>query len=412
MKFSKLSQLFLVSSIGLLVATLLTACQLVTIDYVFVASSAGSGTSGDGQIDIYAVDSQSGALRTGASAVSSGGVNPVSMAVTADYANLYVVNQSDNTLVHFAIGANGALTSKDTVTTSNTPVAVAVNTAGTYLYVVSGPTPAVLTAYSLSSGAIGAVASQQTLSLSAVSSDYAGDVLAPTGITVLSNTSTVTGNGVFVSAYDRSAYNPGGAVSSTANPGWVFGFTIGSGGALNTVSGSPWKAGIKPSAIASDPTDRFVYATDFASNQLIGYTIQDGSVLNFMLNGPFSTASEPSALAIDPRGKYIYVANSLSSTVSAYAISLATGTPSTAVNTTGSSINSTDTQPVAIFVDPALGRFVYTANFLGDSVSGFRLDPNAGTLAATQATPYPTGNKPTALVAVPHGNHAIQTVAE
>ena len=42
MKFSKLSQLFLVSSIGLLVATLLTACQLVTIDYVFVSSSAGT----------------------------------------------------------------------------------------------------------------------------------------------------------------------------------------------------------------------------------------------------------------------------------------------------------------------------------------------------------------------------------
>jgi hypothetical protein len=38
MKFSKLSQLFLVSSIGLLVAILLTACQIVTVDYVYVAS--------------------------------------------------------------------------------------------------------------------------------------------------------------------------------------------------------------------------------------------------------------------------------------------------------------------------------------------------------------------------------------
>ena len=64
MKFSKLSQLFLVSSLGLLVATLLTACAIITIDYVFVASSAGSGTSSNGQIETYAVDSQSGALRT------------------------------------------------------------------------------------------------------------------------------------------------------------------------------------------------------------------------------------------------------------------------------------------------------------------------------------------------------------
>ena len=73
MKFSKLSQLFLVSSIGLLVATLLTACQIVTIDYVFVANSAGSGTSSAGQINTFAVDSESGALRLGAATVSSGG---------------------------------------------------------------------------------------------------------------------------------------------------------------------------------------------------------------------------------------------------------------------------------------------------------------------------------------------------
>jgi 6-phosphogluconolactonase (cycloisomerase 2 family) len=407
MKFSKLSQLFLVSSIGLLVATLLTACQIVTIDYVFVASSAGLGTSGDGQIDTYAVDSESGALRTGAPSVSSGGVNPVSMAVTSDYANLYVANKTSSTVAHFTIGVNGVLTAKDTITTSNSPVAMAVDTAGKYLYVVSGPTPAVVTAYPLSSGTIGTAVSQQTFSLAG----YGSDILAPTGIAVLANTTAIPGNGIYVTLYDQSAYNPGGTTGSTANPGWIFGFTAGSGGALTPISGSPWKAGIKPSAVAADPTDRFVYVTDYANNQLIGYTIQDGSVLSFMINGPFSTASEPSAIVVDPRGKYIYVANALSATVSAYAIDLPTGTPSAAVNTTGSATNSTDPEPVAIVIDPSLGRFVYTANLLGNSVSGFQLNPNAGTLTATQSTPYPTADRPAALVVVPHGNHAIQTVA-
>jgi 6-phosphogluconolactonase (cycloisomerase 2 family) len=81
------------------------------------------------------------------------------------------------------------------------------------------------------------------------------------------------------------------------------------------------------------------------------------------------------------------------------------------VNTTGSATNSTDPQPVGIVIDPSLGRFVYTANLLGNSVSGFQLNPNAGTLTATQSTPYPTADRPAALVVVPHGNHAIQTVA-
>jgi 6-phosphogluconolactonase len=401
MKFSKLSQLFLVSSIGLLVATLLTACQIVTIDYVFVASSKGATAGSAGQINIFAVDSESGAMRLGAATISSGGTTPVALAVTSDYANLYVANQGNNSVVHFSIAANGVLTQKDAVTTSFVPTSLAVNAAGTFLFAVGGTSQGKIAVYPLSSGTIGTVSSLTPL----VVPGYSSDSIIPTGVTVLAN-----GNAVFVSSYDLSAYNPGGTTSSSANPGWVFGYTIGSGGVLNASSGSPWKAGVKPSGLAADPTNRFVYVTDFASNQLIGYTIQSGSVLNFLTNGPFKTGNEPTAVAIDPRGKYIYVSNELDSSVSAYAIDLGTGTPSTAVNATGSSTNSTDTQPVAIVIDPALGRFVYTANTLGNSVSGFRLNTDTGAMTQTQSTPYPSGARPTAIVAVPHGNHSVQSV--
>jgi len=397
MKFSKVSQLFLVSVIGLVVASLLTACQIVTIDILFVASSTGIST--------FDVDSESGAIRTGQPTVPSGGTNPVAMAVSSDYANLYVANEGSSSVVHFSVAGNGALSSKDTVSTANAPVALAVNPANTYLYVISGTSSATLAAYSLSSGTIGSPAATVPLSLSSVSASFAGDTLIPTGVDVLAN-----GGGVFVTAYDQSAYNPGGSVTSTANPGWVFGFSVGSGGTLIPAAGSPWKAGIKPTAVASDPTNRFVYVTDFASNEMIGYTVQSGDVLDFMVNGPFKTGNEPSAIAIDPRGLYIYVANSLDSTVSAYVISLSTGTPSAAVNVTGSSLNATDTQPEAILVDPALGRFVFTANHLGNSVSGFKLNATTGTLTTTLSAPYPTGDAPTALASVPHGNHSTESV--
>ena len=121
------------------------------------------------------------------------------------------------------------------------------------------------------------------------------------------------------------------ATTSNANPGWLFGYAVGSGGALTAVAGSPYQAGVKPSALATDPTNRFVYVTDYASNELIGYTVQSGDALDFMVNGPFKTGNEPSAITIDPRGIYIYLSNSLDSTVSAYSISLPTGTPSTVV---------------------------------------------------------------------------------
>jgi len=402
MKFSKLSRLILVSTFGLFLALYLTACQIVTIDFVFLAASSGSGTGSDGEIYTFAADAESGALRTGPPAVSSGGTSPVAMAVTADYYNLYVANQGNNTVVHFSIATNGVLTKKDSVTTAAPPVALYANPAGTYLYVLTGTTPAgTLTEYALSSGAIGSATAQESLTLPG----YGGDTIVPTAVTVLPNN-----NAVYVTAFDQSSYNPGGVVTSNANPGWVFGFAVGSGGALTAASGSPVQAGVKPSALAPDPTNRFVYVTDFASNELIGYTVQSSSILDFMVNGPFKTGNEPSSVVVDPRGIFIYVSNSLDSTLSAYNISLPTGTPSAVINVSSAQAYSTDTQPVSLVVDPSLGRYVYSANHLGNSISGFRLNPSTGVLNATQATPYPTGSGPTAIVAVPHGNHAVQAV--
>ena len=406
MKFSKLKQLMLVSAIGLVVATLFSGCQLVTIDFLFVATSAStisgsSTTCPNGAIETYAVDSESGAIRTGAPQVCSGGTTPVALAISPGYANLYVANQVNMNIVHFAVADNGVLTMKDSVTLAAAPVAMAVSPDGNTLYVVSGTTSATLSAYTLSSGAIGSAATTVSLTIPG----YATDLMVPTGVTVLAS-----GNAVYATAYDLSAYNPGGTTTSTATPGWVFGFATGSGGALTPTPGSPYNAGVKPSALTADPTNRFVYVTDFASNQLIGYGIYTGYTLSYLVNGPYKSGGEPAAVAIDPRGKFMYVSNSLDSTVTAYVIDLPTGTPSTAVNTTGSQTNTTDTQPVAVAVDPALGRFVYTANYLGNSVSGFQLNPTSGALKQTQATPYPTGQHPTAVVMVPHGNHSTQVV--
>jgi 6-phosphogluconolactonase (cycloisomerase 2 family) len=405
MKLRKLSQLALASGIGLAVAAALTACQLVTVDYVFLAGSAA--TSSGGAIQTFAVDSQSGALRyannTGTKPVDSGGGSPVAMTVDGSFANLYVANQGNNSIVHFTIDASGNLTNSDSITLSDTPVALAVNPTASALFVVYGSSSATLAEYSLSSGKIGSAVAQQSLTIPG----YAGDVVLPTAVTVMAN-----GVGVYATVYDKSAYNPGGTTTSTANPGWVYSFAIGSSGGLTADSSSPYKAGVKPTALVADPANRFLYVTDFASNQMVGYSISSGTSLNYLISGPYKTGNQPSAITIDPRGKFIYVANSLDSTVSSYAIDLTTGIPSATVSTTGSTSNVTDTEPNAIVVEPAEARYVYTANTLGNSVSGFRLNPNTGVINQTQATPYPSEDKPTAIAVVPHGNHSSQVVVQ
>ena len=110
MKFSKLSQLFLVSSIGLLVATLLTACQLVTIDYVFVASSAGYRNR-----QRWTDPDLRGGRRVRRAAHRAPQPCPPAAWIRSPWRSRRTTRIStsptrDNTVVHFAIAANGVLT--------------------------------------------------------------------------------------------------------------------------------------------------------------------------------------------------------------------------------------------------------------------------------------------------------------
>jgi 6-phosphogluconolactonase len=401
MKFNKVGQVSLVSAIALILASTFTACNPVTIDYLFVAGNKES----PGQIQTFLVDRVSGALNPVNATVSSGGVTPVSVAVSTDYANLYVANQGDSSLVQFSIGSNGALTSAATISLSsegNTPVAISMNAAGTLLYVANRYQPGCTTATTGASTCNGgALAVFPVAASGALGSPVANGSLNywPVGINPTAVNSLASGTAVYVSTY-----------SPSAGLGYLYGFNSSTAGALSAVSGSPFDSGVKPVGIASTPTSRFVYVTDFAQNELIAFSVLDGGVLHPLINGPFKTGNQPSAITIDPRGLYIYVTNELDNTVSAYAIATQTGTPSAAVNTTGSASNVTQTEPVAVLVDAGFGRFVYAANFLDNSVSGFQLNPSTGTLAPSQSTPYPSVGQPAALASVPHGNHSINVV--
>jgi 6-phosphogluconolactonase (cycloisomerase 2 family) len=400
MKFNQLGQVSLVSAAALILASAFTACSPVTIDYVFIAgqNNTDSANPVDGKIQVFEADRVSGALNLVKQTVSSGGIKPVSAAVSVDGKNLYVANQGDNTLVQFTIGGSGALTVANTTKLSSegtVPVAISMNGAGTLLYVANlyqpgcsaiNPCGGSLAVFPVGTGgALGSPVSNGTLSYWPVG-------VNPTAVNALPNNTAA-----YVSTYDPNA-----------GIGYIYGFEAASSGALTAVSGSPFLAGVKPVGLASTATSRFLYATDFSQNELIAYTILTSGILHPLINGPFKTGNQPSAITIDPRGIYIYVANELDNTVSAYEIDLATGTPTATVNTTGSANNSTGTEPVAILVDPGFGRYVYTANFLDNSSNGFLINASTGTLTASQNGPYPTISQPAAIAAVPRGNHSIQ----
>ena len=201
----------------------------------------------------------------------------------------------------------------------------------------------------------------------------------PTAVNVLAS-----GAYVYVTAYDSSV---------TPNVGYVFGFTVGSGGVLTPLSGSPFAAGIQPSAIASDSTSTYVYVTDYSRGNVLGYSVASG-LLTPLAGSPFSAGNQPSAIVVDQTYAYVYVANSQDATMTAYSVS------NGALTRIGA--YTTGLQPVAMGIDPSTSHFLYTANFLGNDISGFELSTTAGTLLDAQFSPYPSNDQPTAVAAIPH----------
>jgi 6-phosphogluconolactonase (cycloisomerase 2 family) len=421
MKFNKSSQLLLVSAASLLVAGLLTACATLTIDFVFVASSLAAGPNNYGEIDVFEINSQSGFMRQiPASPFPSGGREPVAEAVSSDQTNLYVVNQDDNTIVQFIIGNDGKLYPMNTTNTPGVyPLAVAVS--GMHLFVVDSyqPLPTCSTAEPCSgaiavypitsspnippSDALGAPVANGSLNYWPLSLPGSpGDVLEPTAINVLPS-----GAYLYVAAYD-----------ATTSANYIFGFSVAANGALAPLNGGaplgsapfatgtcpaaiinvPLVTGTCPSAIASDPTSSYVYVTDSRNGKVHGYAVASG-LLSELSGSPFPAGGQPAAIVVDPAYPFAYVANSLDDTVTAY--SIANGVLTSLGN------YPTGLQPIAIGIDPASNHFLYTANFLGNTVSGtisnFELNTTDGTLINSMNSPYTTNSLPTAVAAVPNG---------
>jgi 6-phosphogluconolactonase (cycloisomerase 2 family) len=414
MKFNKSGQLLLVSAASLLVAGLVTACGTSTVDFVFVASSKAAGTDNYGQLNVFEVNSVSGTMRQiPTSPFPSGGRNPIAEAVSTDYADLYVVNQDDNTIVQFVIGNDGKLYPHNTVNTPGIyPLAVAVQ--GSNLFVVDTYEPlpicspaapcsgsiAVFPIVPATSNAVSELGTPATngslsyLPLCLSGYSYLGnswvcnasgstDVMVPTAVSVLAS-----GSYAYVTAYDSSV---------TPSVGYVFGFAVGSGGTLTPLNGGapPVAAGTHPSAIAGDPSSKYVYVTDSTNGNVRGFAVQSGA-LSPLSGSPFPAGNQPSSITVDPAGGFAYVANAEDSTVTAYSI---TNGALTRIGT-----YATGSQPVAIGIDPSTNHFVYTANFLGSNVSGFQLSATDGSLINTQNTPYASNALPTAIAAVPHGS--------
>ncbi len=427
MKFSKFGRATLAAVLSLSASAVFTACgpngTNNTIDYIFVTNSKNT----PGQINAYFSDASTGALtQVPGSPFSSGGSDPVGLATSPNFKNLYVVNQGegvagDSGIVEFSIGGSAKLSLAHTYTPAGSltdPNSIAMNAAGTLLFVTykyqpgfsaTNPGPGALVVYPIGSdGSLGAPVANGNLSYYPLNTG--AEILNPTAVSaVTQNPANSTGNGPsFVYVVSQN---------NTTGLGSISAFKVGTGGSLTAVPCSStagdicaatgdgtYNAGTAPNAIAGTPRGLFLYVTDSVNNQLISYTIQSSGQIIPSPNGPTRTDIFPDAVTVDPRGMYVYVANYTANDISAFSINTGTGYPT---GIAGSGSYATGTGPTCVLVEPALGRYVYTTNFLDNTVTGLNLAPNTGVLEQVQNTPFPASGQPTCVGAVAHGNHAI-----
>ncbi len=273
------------------------------------------------------------------------------------------------------------------------------NTAGTYLYLVSQSQPdcsstcsGALAVFLLgASGTLGTALTNGSLSYWPLTlPGFSSDVIVPTGVTVLANN-----DAVYVTAYDQSAYNPGGTHHQHRQPRLGLRLHRRLGRRFDPGHRQPLESrrqaqrhrrrSHQPLCLCHrlrlQPAHRLHHSVgkhpQFPHQRPLQHrrrTLRDyhrparqihlcrqrTGLLGHRLRHRLCPPARPRPRSTSPAAKP----------------------------------TSTDTRPVSIVVDPALGRFVYTANLLGNSVSGFHLDPNTGALSPPRPPPIPPAHSP------------------
>ncbi len=406
-----------------------TACiRDYTSDYVYAVSNSS------GQVSAYGADYQFGVLtQISDSPFATNLTNPSTVVAAPNGKTIYVIGGSqDASLEVMAVGSDGKLYGEATPVlpdNATDPTAAAIDTTGTYLYVTfnyqsgyssASPGPGGVVIFPINADGtlgtpsvvnvgnqpVGVVVSAPTCTTTPALPSSVSGLTKPNCVLLGSLSSTnngYTNTFVYVVDQEQAAAEPTilGFVQNPSNGGLV---PIKAN--VNSLGG--YSAGVLPTAIATDPTGKYVYITDAMQNEVIGYQIQNGTTgeLIGLVTSPYPSGQYPDGITIDPRGKYVYVANYDSNTVSSYDLNLGTG----ALGATAGSNFAVETGPTCLTVDPAVGLYLYTSNYLDASVSGGQLNPDTGALSAVPTSFFPSQPQPICLTSVPNGPHSSQEV--
>jgi 6-phosphogluconolactonase (cycloisomerase 2 family) len=333
---------------------------------------------GTADVSVYGVSAVDGSLTPVGSAVSTGGSGAVALAIDASGRYAYAANQFSDSVSVFSINTStGALTAVDadgvtagtqaTIAAGSQPLAVSIDMTGRYVYTTNyGDGTVSVYAINASNGALTPGRKMAARN-------------APIAMAMANGATAVS----YSPAYVYTANYNGGTAGN------VSGFSVGNGsGALTGVSGSPFASGALTMGIATDPAGARAYIAN-AGSTITGFSIGGGGTLGALSGSPYAAPASQSAyaIAVDSSGRFAYTANynnAGTGGVSEFSIDSGTG----ALTSLGAATAGLGSYAIA--TDPA-GRFVYVANYTGVSVSGYTINASTGALTQIDADPVTAG---------------------
>jgi 6-phosphogluconolactonase len=240
--------------------------------------------AGPGAIYVYTINTD-GSLSAASRGAQVALVNVSSIDISPDGNWLFALDLSTNAVDQFSINrSTGALTAvaatQYTVTSGTVlPKQIRVAPNGLLVFAALGTGGDVVFTFNTTSGVL---ALSQTLDpISATTSDNA--------LAIDSNTAFLY-------------------IARSGTSGGVAVYSIGAGGALNSVAGSPFAAGNRPNSLIIEKTGSFLYVANQTDSTISGYTIGPGGVLSPLNGSPYTSGTSVGSLGEDSTGKYILAA--------------------------------------------------------------------------------------------------------
>jgi 6-phosphogluconolactonase len=277
-----------------------------TGDYLYVANGNNTFLAG------FGVNS-SGTLSVLNNSPYNNGVAAQSLAVTP--ANTFLYAGTTNGIYEYLINSDGSITvqnSGNSVAQDVIATSMQVDSTGGYLLAVGIST-------SLQSQAIGIYQINSTTGLlTAVTGSplalYTGNASTPTIATPTGMLITPNNSYVYVSL----------------GPLGVQVLTLGTGGALSAGSAAtilpPISTSTSPSdaGLGSDPLSAFLFVAEINSGLRV-LSIGTGGSLKEVSGSPYAVGTGPTGVILDTTGSYVYVANKGSNNISAFTLTAASG---------------------------------------------------------------------------------------